>query len=480
MTTEKNINIEFIKNNQIYTPEFTIGKRIGTGGFGYIYNVKGNFKTPTVIKIGDNQLVNEYSMYTILTKIIPTNIPKCYEFGECIVNKVKQYYIIIEYIEYSLCDGKNSLANQFSNNAEIIPIYMNIYNELVDILDTIHQYGFIHNDIKPSNILIKQINGVYIPMLIDFGLIDTVIDISGNQAYYAGTRCYSSIYQHFGLNATPIDDFINLTYTWMKIISNITKGSKLPWDIDFIRQDKKKHEFYAYEKWLYLNEYSSDNFFDRVLKYLYQLQHFWTTVIDMKKLYYIDPLQKYVFDIHSITLPNHWKKFIKQESLTISKTPYLNSQLKDIVCVDDIINFIKTRRNYSTKVNIADYSLVFMQYMIKQYNNSVNYMWNNLKKITETFMNTCPQSMCTYLYNWLSTIQISINKDIKIFDTLISSVNTYKINDICSFFNYKRIQNILKSAINKLPQVEKTYSESFAKDYIEFNNNLIKLYNRQY
>ena len=34
----------------------------------------------------------------------------------------------------------------------------------------------------------------------------------------------------------------------MKIISNITNGSKLPWDINFIRQDKKKHEFAIVEE----------------------------------------------------------------------------------------------------------------------------------------------------------------------------------------------------------------------------------------
>lgn len=474
-----NKTIEFIKNNNIYTPDFTIEQRVGTGGFGLIYRVKGNFKTPAVIKIGDVQLINEYSMYETFSKIIPTNIPKYYEFGECLVNKVKQYYIIIEYIEYSLYEGDNSLVNQFSNKTELIPIYMNIYNELIDILNTIHQHGYIHNDIKPSNILIKQVNGVYIPILIDFGLIDSVIDISGDQAYYAGTRCYSSIYQHFGMQFTPIDDYINLVYTWMKVITSINKGNNLPWDITFIRQDKKKHEFYAYEKWMYTKEYSSDNFFDKVLRYLYNLQHFWSTVIDVKKLYYIDPLQKYSFEIHSIVTPSHWKKFIKQESLTISKIPYLNEQLKDTVCVDEIIKFIKIRRNFSSKINIADYSLVFMQYMIKQYNKIVSYMWNNMKKITEIFMNKCPQHMQTYLMNWISNIQQCINKDITIFDNMISSVNVYMISDIFSFFNYKRLQNIMKSAVNKLPPVDKFYSESFANDYIEFRNNIVKLYNRE-
>ena len=474
------MNIEFINNNEIYTPDFKLEERVGEGGFGYIYKVSGPFKTSAVIKIGDKtQLVNEYSMYKILSKIIPANIPKCYRFGECKVNNTLQFFIIIEYIEYTLCDGNKSLAKQFSTNAEIKPIYMNIFNDLVDILYKIHQHGFIHRDIKPSNILIKQINNVYVPVLIDFGLIDTIINISGDQVYYAGTRCYSSIYQHFGLSATPIDDYINLVYTWMKVMSTITKGNSLPWDSNFIRQDKKKHEFYACEKWLYTFEYSNDNFFDKVLNYLYNLPHFWTTIIDLKKIYYIDPLQRYDFSVHSITLPKQWKKFIKQESLTISKTQYLSEQLKDVVRVDDVIQFVKQRLNTSNTVNVSDYSLIFMQYMIKQYNTLVNYMWDNLKLITENFMNNSTQSVNTYLYSWLNNIQLSINKEIKVFDLMISSVNTYNIKDILSFFNYRRLQNILKMAINKLPASENTYSQTFASEYIKFIENLNKLYNRQ-
>ena len=469
--------IEFINNNKVYTPDFTIGERIGRGGFGSIYKVTGDFKTPAVIKIGDEQLINEYQMYNTLAKIIPKNIPKCYQFGECRVKMMLQYFIIIEYIDYQLCDDENTFAKQFNDP---VPIYMNIYNEVVDILNVMHQHGYIHRDIKPSNILIKQVNGVYIPILIDFGLIDTVINITGEQPYYVGTRCYSSIYQHYGTNITPIDDYINLCYTWMKVLSTITKSNRLPWDTTVIRQDKKKHEFYAYEKWLYQQQYDKNNFFDKVLAYLYSLQHFWTTIINLKAIYYIDPLQKYSFDIHTITTPKHWDKFIKQESLTIAKTPFLNPQLKSIARVDDVISFCKQRMNYTSKVNITDYSLTFMHYMIRQYTTLVNYMWNGLKDITGTFMNVCPSDTKTYLYDWLNNIQLSINKEIKVFDSTMSSVNSYTISDIFAFFNYKRLQNILESAITKLPRVKDLYSQSFAGDYSTFNANLTKLYKRMY
>ena len=472
-------NIEFINNGQVYTPDFTIGERIGRGGFGSIYKVTGSFKTPAVIKIGDEQLINEYKMYKILSKIIPKNIPKYYRFGECRVKLTPRYFIIIEYIDYQLYDEDNSFAKQFNDP---VPIYMNIYNELVDILNKMHQHGYIHRDIKPSNILIKQVNGVYIPILIDFGLIDSVINISNEQVYYVGTRCYSSIYQHYGICATPIDDFINLCYTWMKVISSITKSNGLPWDTTKIRQDKKKHEFYAYEKWIYQQQYKHNNFFDKVLKYLYSLQHFWTTFINIKSLYYIDPLQKYSFDIHDIHtyLHKHWDKFIKQESITINKTPFLNPQLRSIVHVDDVIQFIKQRLNYTTTVYIPDYSITFMHYMVNQYTTLVNYMWNGLKEITGVFMEHCPASTRTYLFEWLSNIQSSINKEISIFYTIMSAVNTIVVNDIFAFFNYKRLQNILKVATTKLPRIENMYSQQFAADYITFRDSLTKLYNREY
>lgn len=469
------MKIKIFNNNSLIDSQFEINEKIGTGGFGEIYKVTGNYDTEAVIKFGDDQLVTEYSMYNILSKIIPKNIPKCYEYGKCMFNNQKYYYIIIEYINMSLCDQKNSLHN-FISKENIIPIYMNIFNELIDIINIIHQYGFIHKDIKPSNILIKQVNGIYIPVLIDFGLLDTVIHINKNQIYYAGTRCYSSIYQHFGLPATPIDDFINLVYTFMKVFNIILNENRLPWDCDFIRQDKKKHEFYAYEKWKYQQCYDKNNFFDKILNYLYSLPHFWTTYIPVKKLYYVDPLHKYTFDIHDIKYPSHWKKLIKQES--ISKQQEISEQLKNIVEIDNIIKYIKQRLDTTTTVNITDYSLIFMKYMMDQYNASVNYMWNNLKSITEIFMNKAPTNICTYMYNWLESINKSINKEIKTFDNIMSSIHSYQCNEIFNFFNYKRIQDILKVAINKLPEPKIMYEKPYGKDYIEFYQNIINIYNR--
>jgi len=72
------------------------------------------------------------------------------------------------------------------------------------------------------------------------------------------------------------------------------------------------------------------------------------------------------------------------------------------------------------------------------------------------------------------------NKDIKIFDSTMSSVNSYTNSDIFAFFNYRRLQNILESAITKLPRVKDLYSQSFASDYNTFNTNLTKLYKRVY
>lgn len=119
-----------------------------------------------------------------------------------------------------------------------------------------------------------------------------------------------------------------------------------------------------------------------------------------------------------------------------------------------------------------------MKYMMDQYNASVNYMWNNLKNITEIFMNKVPTNICTYMYNWLESINKSINKEIKIFDDIMSSIHSYQCKEIFNFFNYKRIQEILKVAIDKLPEPNIMYEKPFGKDYIEFYQNIINIYNR--
>lgn len=466
----RNIDCTSITGAQVH---YEVSQCVGSGGFGSVYKVEDNGADgiAKVIKFADN-LINECAMYEILADIIPMNIPKLFDRGKCFVDGVEYVYIIIEYIPYTL----DNFASSFSHDS-MITVAMNIYNELIDIFDKLHQHGFIHRDIKPSNILIKEVNGVYVPILIDFGLINDVIPIKGHEIYYAGTRCFSSIYQHIGLYCTPIDDFICLVYTWMQLFNRRFNETRSPWDCTFIAQERKKHEFYMIEKWKYLDKCDMNNFWDRVLHYLYNIPHFWTTQIDLRRLYYIDPLHRFSFEIHTISLPHQWKKMIKQESMTIDKRPHLSREMQNALQFNLVTDFISSRINSkNTMVNVSEYSLSFTYYMIRQYQTLVSYLWDNLREIVQEFIaeNECYTS---YMYKWLEHIQHALNVDNKQFDTIVSSLNTYCVADFCSFFNYSRCQTILMTAIRKLPNPRNNLS--LGPSYLRFYERLNQLYARK-
>ena len=442
-----------------------VERSVGSGGFGCVYKLAGENK---VIKYADD-LMNECAMYDVLKKIIPANIPTFYDRGTCTVDNDKYVYIIIEYIPYSL---NMEFTKSFSTDAAI-KTAMNIYNDMVNILDTIHQHGLVHRDIKPSNILIKEVNGVFIPVLIDFGLINDVIPISGNEIYYAGTRCYSSIYQHMGLYCTPIDDFIELVYTWMQIFKHFGEH-RVPWETSFLPQERKKHEFYMLEKYLYLDAFDDTNFWDRTLRYLYSLPHFWTSRIDLQRVYYIDPLQRYTFKIHSISaeLPKSWNKMIKQESLLMNTKSTIAESLRDQIGFVRGINLVRTRtRTDNLTISISDCSWPFTYYMFNQYRTMTGTMFDHLKQVVEVFINKRPAygpSMC----DWMKHILTTMNTELSKFNTIMTSIHHYRIIDVFAFFNYARCQTILRTAYNKLPSI--TNDIAFA----ELQANLTRIFNR--
>lgn len=109
-------------------------------------------------------------------------------------------------------------------------IALSVSKEMLKIIKSFHEQGWIHRDIKPSNFLLQQ-NSSSPLVLIDFGLSKRHIDPeTGNpfpaaeKTKFTGTKKYSSVNAQRGIDLGRCDDLISWYYSMIEI----AKG-KLPW-----------------------------------------------------------------------------------------------------------------------------------------------------------------------------------------------------------------------------------------------------------
>ena len=149
-----------------------------------VYIVEKN-KEKYILKTSKNHndISNEAN---ILKGLKHPNIVELIDSGKCQKPKIKSNletgqefsYIIVSLADFSLSDINKSM----------IP-YMTILHDISQALIYIHSKGYIHSDIKDSNILVKIINNKFHIQLCDFGISSHISQISKNQTEF-GTHRY--------------------------------------------------------------------------------------------------------------------------------------------------------------------------------------------------------------------------------------------------------------------------------------------------
>ncbi|MCX7553220.1 serine/threonine-protein kinase [Marinicella sp. S1101] len=99
------------------------------------------------------------------------------------VTEQGQPWLVLEYI-----DGPH--IDQFCVENELtVTAVVRLFSLLCDSLQFIHQRQVLHKDLKPSNLLVREINGVPHPVLIDFGI---AMNVNEKVAMNLGTRGFSA------------------------------------------------------------------------------------------------------------------------------------------------------------------------------------------------------------------------------------------------------------------------------------------------
>jgi serine/threonine protein kinase len=212
--------------------KYIINSKIGKGQFGKIY--KGKYKKTNeniAVKFEDidseiKLLKHETTILNYLFNKGSKNTPYVYWYGI-----YKKYYgLIIPYYDCTL--DYYLIHNEISKNNIIKMI-----SKMINILQTIHNIGVIHRDIKPQNFMIKH-EEIF---LIDFGLSTIFVDEylkhiepKNDSSFIIGTPKFISLHIHNGKDASRRDDVISLMYLYLYMNNDL----QLPWENVQDRQDE--------------------------------------------------------------------------------------------------------------------------------------------------------------------------------------------------------------------------------------------------
>ena len=209
--------------------KYRIGRRIGGGSFGEIYQGT-HIQTlePVAIKLEPvktrhPQLLYESRLYKLLHQgSTVTGIPQVRWYGvEGDFN-----VMVVDLLGPSLEDCFNYCGRTLSTKTVLM-----LTDQMIARVEFLHNRNFLHRDIKPDNFLMGLMKKSHHVYMIDFGLAKKYRDPKTHQHIpykdgknLTGTARYASINTHTGIEQSRRDDLEAVGY----IIMYFLRG-QLPW-----------------------------------------------------------------------------------------------------------------------------------------------------------------------------------------------------------------------------------------------------------
>ncbi|EAY07213.1 CK1 family protein kinase [Trichomonas vaginalis G3] len=213
---------------------FTIGKQIGHGGYGDVYIVthnKSNKMFAFKAEILQKKRPTLQHEVKVLRKLSSPEYPTVLATGG--TDQFK--WFVMDLYGKSLSQLRRLLPGRKFPMMFVVPIA----HETFRLLKKLHQKGYIHRDVKPSNFVYRRIKNTQPIVLIDFGFAKKHIDPSTGKPFpvnngigFVGTTMYASDNALKGCDLGRCDDLMS----WFYMIVEFVQG-KLPWACGGQRSD---------------------------------------------------------------------------------------------------------------------------------------------------------------------------------------------------------------------------------------------------
>lgn len=143
---------------------FQLEKSLGKGGFGEVFLALDDQGKPAAVKVLRSEVAEDESArkrffreIEVLSKLRHPNIVHIYDWGEA----DGRGYLCMEYLE------GESLGDLLARGARLDrELLLRLLQDIGGALESVHQQGLVHRDVKPDNIFIES-NGRF--KLMDFG-----------------------------------------------------------------------------------------------------------------------------------------------------------------------------------------------------------------------------------------------------------------------------------------------------------------------
>lgn len=228
-------------NNSVVGLHYKIGKKIGEGSFGVLFEGSNIINGVAVAikfeprKTEAPQLRDEYRTYKHLQGC--DGIPNAYYFGQEGLHSI----LVIDLLGPSLEDLFDWCGRRFS-----VKTVVQVAIQMLNLIEDVHRHDLIYRDIKPDNFLIGRQgypdeNKVH---LIDFGMAKQYRDPRTKQHIpyrekksLSGTARYMSINTHLGREQLRRDDLEALGHVFFYFLRG-----QLPWQGLKAPTNKQKYE----------------------------------------------------------------------------------------------------------------------------------------------------------------------------------------------------------------------------------------------